>query len=210
MGRPLAGRGAVQALGPVRTVTLSRRELLKTGEGGAVAVDAAPIRGDVALEDETAASSASSVPLPAPDQDPQTWLRWLASRASTLQERLDTAHMAPAGPADETAVQARLARWACRCWGPMTTGRVRPLPRARRPGFVRGPPRGGSHPVARRVRRYRVGPRRWNRRFLHRATIHCRTSATPHARSPSRRCYCLSWTSISAVCGPGHRGAAVA
>jgi type 2 lantibiotic biosynthesis protein LanM len=104
----------VQALGPVRTVTLSRRELLKTGEDGALAVDAALIRGDVALGDEIAASSASTVPSPAPDQDPQTWLRWLASRASTLQERLDTAHMAPAGPADETAVQARLARWACR------------------------------------------------------------------------------------------------
>ena len=102
----------VQACGPDRKARLTRGELLKTGEGGLLAVSGALIVDEAPLGDEAIAGTDFIVSLPKRDAD--SWLRWLVGRASTLHERLDTAHMAPAVPLDERLVQARLRRWADR------------------------------------------------------------------------------------------------
>ena len=92
------------------TVSLTRGDLLKTSEGGLLAVTGAADDDEVALGD--AAVSVHEIAPPLRQRGTDSWLRWLTARASTLQERLDRANMATVVPADERLVQARLQRWA--------------------------------------------------------------------------------------------------
>ena len=108
-----------QAMGPEREVRLTQSELLRTGERGML-VDARGTLGtEVVLDDGTtpARDLTPSIPpfsLPTSQLNVPFWLRRLAARASTLQERHDTTQMVPAPPDDGSLVQERLERWVDR------------------------------------------------------------------------------------------------
>ena len=100
----------VQAVSPERTVKLTRGELLRTGENGALAIPGEFFGDEVVLGDEV--KTEHHFVTSTPRRGTASWLRWLVGHASSAQERLDIACMIPVTLLDEHLVQSRLEQWA--------------------------------------------------------------------------------------------------